>query len=82
MLQETQKSKEKAITEIRCMVQEQDRLRREIQQYRYEDTDIKKDGQSFYKVLQHFSRKYRYFPRFEFRGSNYRTLEKKCVKLC
>jgi hypothetical protein len=34
-LQETQKSKEKAITEIRCMVQEQDRLRREIQQYRY-----------------------------------------------
>ena len=37
MLQETQKSKEKAITEIRCMVQEQDRLRREIQQYRYEN---------------------------------------------
>jgi hypothetical protein len=36
MLQETQKSKEKAITEIRCMVQEQDRLRREIQQYRYD----------------------------------------------
>jgi len=34
MLQETQKSKEKAITEIRCMVQEQDRLRREIQQFR------------------------------------------------
>ncbi len=36
MLQETQKSKEKAITEIRCMVQEQDRLRREIQQYRFD----------------------------------------------
>jgi hypothetical protein len=51
MLQETQKSKEKAITEIRCMVQEQDRLRREIQQYRYEGTD-KKDGQRFYKVLK------------------------------
>jgi hypothetical protein len=50
MLQETQKSKEKAITEIRCMVQEQDRLRREIQQYRYEVTDKKSDGQRFHKV--------------------------------
>jgi hypothetical protein len=45
MLQETQKSKEKAITEIRCMVQEQDRLRREIQQYRY-------DKKRWAKVLQ------------------------------
>jgi hypothetical protein len=45
MPQETQKSKEKAITEIRCMVQEQDRLRREIQQYRY-------DKKKWAKVLQ------------------------------
>jgi hypothetical protein len=35
MLQETQKSKEVAVAEIRCMVQTQDMLRREIQQSRY-----------------------------------------------
>jgi hypothetical protein len=47
MLQETQKSKEKAITEIRCMVQEQDRLRREIQQYRYDKKKMGKGSTRF-----------------------------------